>query len=886
MKLKYLSTVLLFIILTSLLFSQSDQQNIFTLSNNRVYAPGDSVSIAIYAPQQMKSFTFRLFRLENPVELLKSGATSRMSRDFDVWGKDKTLLAKYFSLQKEWNEVIKTSKNHYENRIQIGELDRAGIYLLQALRDDAVAYCPIVVTNYALIYKQANRNVLAFLTDAKTGVFVPETEFDFYRNDTLFNSGRSGKDGLLSIEFPSKFNEQGNFIVTAKVEDEVVFSNPYFFWGDQRERYTSYVYTNQPVYRPGEKVFFKSLLRKKNDFDLSVPGNEECNVVIRSPKNIEVFSGTYKTDEFGSFWGEFVLDNEANIGQYVISISLGSQNFHGGFYVEEYKKPEYKVTVSTEQKYYTGGETISGKVKADYYFGSPVKNAKVTVQVFKKRFWMPWWYWSPYNWFYKSNFRIGHHYSDQPDYLSSIEGEVNEEGEFTFEYTVDESKDQDYTYEFYATVTDASRRAVSNTGEAFVTRGAFTLSTSPGRYFVTLGDSIHFYVNAFDFTNLPVQTEFKLIINKRSRNNNAYYDETVEKLYGNTDEKGKAKIAYLPEKEGYYNYTVVASDKNGREISSSNAFYVNTEKNCYYQRIGGEIEIVTDKDTYEKGDTLTAIISLPKPNLEVLVSFEKNTFLRYEKYSVDGSVLTVKQKLTGEYCQNFSLSVLFVNERALNSQSKSIGVLDKEKFLTVEIKPEKGIYKPGEKAVYRLLVKNSSGNPVPNTQLSFGSVDESIYAIREDLTEDIRQAFYKSDYFYIPTISSLGGQYYSARSRAASLLDKNLPEMKEQPRTGQLLFEGKFFFDAERLDTSSVTFLLINESGYYSAQASAGGKFSFKNIPAGEYEFCFVTKDGKFRLIKKVTIDKSMTNVKIRHSGFEIEELVEEGGTEANFVAV
>ncbi|MDP1994967.1 MAG: hypothetical protein Q8K40_06945, partial [Ignavibacteria bacterium] len=144
MKLKYLSTVLLFIILTSLLFSQSDQQNIFTLSNNRVYAPGDSVSVAIYAPQQMKSFTFRLFRLENPVELLKSGATSRMSRDFDVWGKDKTLLAKYFSLQKEWNEVIKTSKNHYENRIQIGELDRAGIYLLQALRDDAVAYCPIV----------------------------------------------------------------------------------------------------------------------------------------------------------------------------------------------------------------------------------------------------------------------------------------------------------------------------------------------------------------------------------------------------------------------------------------------------------------------------------------------------------------------------------------------------------------------------------------------------------------------------------------------------------------------------------------------------------------------------------------------------------------------
>ena len=263
MKATYLSTVLLFIILTSLLFSQSDQQNKFTLSNNGVYAPGDSISVALYAPQQMKSFTFRLFRLEDPVELLKSGSSSHLSRDFDIWGKEKTLLAKYFSLQKEWGEVIKTSKNQYENRIQIGELNRAGIYLLQALRDDQVAYCPIVVTNYALIYKYANRDVLAFLTDAKTGAFIPETEFNFYSNDTLFNSGRSGKDGLLSIEFPSKFNEQGNFIVTAKVDDEIVFSNPYFFWGEQRERYTSYVYTNQPVYRPEKKFFSKVFCGKR-----------------------------------------------------------------------------------------------------------------------------------------------------------------------------------------------------------------------------------------------------------------------------------------------------------------------------------------------------------------------------------------------------------------------------------------------------------------------------------------------------------------------------------------------------------------------------------------------------------------------------------------------
>ena len=881
MKIKYLALPIV-LLLNTFLFPQNKRQSEFTLTNNAVYAPGDSIRVRLYAPMQMKSFTFRLFRLDNPVELMKSGIASRLSRDFDIWGKDKVLLAKYFSLQKEWNEVLQSSKNQYEDLIEIAPLRKAGIYLLQTLRDDQVAYCPIVVTNYAIIFKQTKKQILAFLTDAQTGKFIPETEFNFYRNDTLFNSAHTDKDGLLSIELPEAFKEQTSIILTAKVENETVFSNPYFFWGDQTERYTSYVYTNQPVYRPGEKVFFKSLLRKRNDLDFSIPSDKECNVVIRSPKNVEVFSGTFKTDEFGSFWGELVLDNEADIGQYSISITLGPQNFYGGFYVEEYKKPEYKVEVSTEKKYYLGGETISGKVKAAYYFGSPVKNAKVTVQVFKKRFWMPWWYWSPYNWFYKSNFRIGHQYSDQPDYLSSIDGEVNEEGEFTFEYIVDDSKDQDYTYEFYASVTDASRRAVSNTADAYVTRGAFTLSTSTNKYFVKLGETLNFYINAFDFSNMPIETDFKLIINKRSYVNYSYYDETVDKLYGSTDEKGKVTISYTPGKEGYYAYTVIAVDKNGKEISSTSSFYVNTEENCYYRRSGAEIEIVTDKEIYEKGDTLTAIISLPKSHADVLVSFEKSSLLSYKKYWVEDSVLTIRQVLTEHYCQNFSLSVLMVSDRRLLTNTKMIGVLNKEKFLTVEIKPEKGIYKPGEKAVYHLLVKNSNGDPVPNSQLSFGSVDESIYAIREDLTEDIRQAFYKPEYFHISTLFSLSGQYYYTRSRATSILDKNLPEMKEQKQTGQLLFEGKFIFDAERLDTSSITFLLVNESGYYFALAYGGGKFSFKNISAGEYEFCLITKDGKFRVIKKVTVDKNMTNVKMRQSGFETEELVEVLSTEAN----
>ncbi|MFA4924270.1 MAG: alpha-2-macroglobulin family protein, partial [Ignavibacteriaceae bacterium] len=797
---------------------------------------------------------------------------------FDIWGKDKELLTKHFSLEREWNEVIsRTSETWRGNQLIIKPVDKPGIYILQALRDDQVAYCPIVVTNYALVYKNSSSEILTFLTNAKTGKFISEAKFSFYRNDSLIKSDKSGKDGIFLLKTAGKLKGNETLLITAESGDEVVFSNPYFFFNDESQVYTAYTFTNQPVYRPGQKVFFKSILRKKNEFDFSVIKDEECKVVIRSPKNAEVFSGTFKTNEFGSIWGEFVLDEEAEIGNYSIQVSLGGQTFYGSFQVEEYKKPEYKVEVVAVKKNYSGGETISGTVKADYYFGSPVTSAKVNVLIYKKRFWIPWWYWSDYRWFYSSFEKIGFSSYEQPDFIKQIDGEVNEKGEFQFEFSAEKPADFDFTYEISAQVEDASRRVISNSTNVFVTRGAFSLSASTEKYFLMLGDSVQLNIRAFDFSQQPVQTTFKAIINKTSGPQNKF-EETIEKFSGSTDNKGKASFTFLPKESGYYTYSVIAVDSSKNEISTTGSFFVNDKDNFYYQRTSNDIEIITDKDSYEKGDTLTAIISLPKNNVDVLVSFEKKSFLRFKKYTVEGNTLIIKEKLTEKYNPNFSLAVLFVNERVLYSNSKMIIVLNKDNYLSLEIKPSKKIFKPGEKAVYKISVKNNAGKPVANTELSLGLVDESIYAIREEQTENIQNYFYKPEHVYIPTATSLTSTRFSSSSRATSLLDKNLLKMEKRKKVGDYSLEGKLVFNNENQDTVSAFFLLVNEDGYFITKSQSKWTFKFNNIAKGNYELCLLTKDGNFRFLKNVTVDKRKTNIDVKiPSDFDFAEIFRGG---------
>ena len=856
------------ILVLPFLIGSSSRENSGSLTNNdnfyiynyTTFAPGDLVKINLYQyNRKSQLFNFKLLRINDAVSFFSLIDQSSSRYAFDIWGKDKQVLLNYTSLVKEWKKTI-NSYNYGDSNLEIGKIDEPGIYVLQAISGKQVAYCGIVVTDYAMVYKNTGKEVLAYVAYAKSGEFLQKVRFDLYSVGKLIEKKSPDKDGLALFDLMKISNENlSNIQIFAHTSDEVILSDPYFYFnrGVQQNR-IAYIYANQPVYRPGQEVFFKGILRERNGNELKMVESTEFDVSIKSPRNREVFSGKIWTNRYGTLSGQLTLEKEADLGTYQIIITKDGMSYYGSFDVEEYKKPEYLVTVTPEKNQYSFGDVIKGKVNADYYFGSPVKNATVTLSIYKKNFWRPWWWWSDYSWYYRGFYKDMYWGQTQPQLIQQLTGTLNDNGEYEFEYKVPKENDADFIYSFSAEVTDASRRAISGTGETFVTRGSFTISTSPEKYFYEFGKEVKLRVNASDFSDKPVETEFRVEIEYPYQDKNLYSGKK-ETIPGRTDKSGKALVIFKPSYDlrGHYRYRVLAYDEKEREIFAESSFFVGDEKYYYYDRTSSGLEIITDKDSYEKGDSLIAYIFFPNEKQDALLTFETNRIIRYQKISTEGNSFTIREKLSDVHSPGFNISVNFIKDRNLFTQTKMIGVLAKDKFLNVKLIPSKEIYKPGEKASYRIQVNDYEGNPVRNTDLSFGIVDESIYAIRDEKVQDIQNFFYSPQYFYVPIYNSLQYGYFSSSSRAATFIDLNYFDGTDKVGAkGSSKLYGNVKIKGTEENAKNLFIILSSDKNYYTAKTDTSGKYAFNKIVSAEYEMYVSVPGGLLTFIKKIKVSK------------------------------
>ena len=834
----------------------------FSLTNYTVFSPGENVGVSLYSNIRTNSdFNFELFKIDDPVDFFSKIDRDELRINFDIWGKKRENLLKYTKMIKSWSANIPYSYFSGSNRnLEVGKIKEPGIYLLQAMKDNLVAYCGIVVTKYAMIYKNNGKEVLAYVANSMTGASVKNVKFNLYKDNKLLASKLSDKSGLALFKVSDSLDfSDRNALLIGKTKDEIVLSDPYFYFRLNPRAYTAYIYTNRPVYRPGQEVFFKAIIRKQEGLKLQNAPSEEFNVKIKSSRNDEVYSKGLKTNKFGSLSGSLKLDDDANLGTYRIQISKDNQTYYGSFSVEEYKKPEYKVDVTSKEKNYAAGDTLKANIAADYYFGSPVTNANVTVKVYKENYWRPWWYFSDYAWFYRTFDSDKIHGYGQREFIYQQKGKLDKNGKYNFSYFVGKKLSSDFIYIIDAEVTDAARHTVSGNSSVYVTRGSFTISTSAERFFVPTGNPINLRVNAFDFSDKPIQTDFKLVVDypEQKFNTRDVVHPISDTLTGSTDKFGKATVTFLPRRlfSGHYRYTVIAKDKKGREISAKNSFFMGSFRHYYYGRDRNGLQIVTDKDAYEKGDSLIAYIFFPQNDNHVLVTSEANNIIDYGMYNVKSNTLTIKKKLTADYAPSFNLSITFMKHKQLYTKSKLVGVLDKDKLLHISIEPSKKIYKPGEEASYKIIVKDNNGNPVKNTELSFGVVDESIYAIKDDNTPDIKNFFYSPKYSYIPTYTSLQNNNYNGSSRYATFLDKTLIKNENEisPK-GNSTLSGKVKTEQGKVDYSKLYVMLNGKQSFYKTTVDTSGNYKFTNIPSGKYDLLVYLDDGEMFLAANVDV--------------------------------
>jgi uncharacterized protein YfaS (alpha-2-macroglobulin family) len=668
----------------------------------------------------------------------------------------------------------KESNGTFARRIRLPELP-AGIYVFSISADQVVRYDWLMVTSLGLITKTSGPEVLAMAVNLKTGTPVPGARVELYSGNEMVSFGRTDAHGIARLRESGTSDYFGARLVVASAEDSFAFVSVYSSQPNT-SRCIVYSYTDRPVYRPGHRVFFRGIARESSNQGYLVPAGKKVTVTVQDPNNTLIYQAVKTIDAFGCWHGEFTLNPETISGIYTLSAKIGEscEEQVGSFAVASYAKPEFSVKISFPKKRYTRGELVRARVKAEYYFGMPVSNARIRYYVTRSSYW-----------FGEEDELSEYDYASYEDYGGY--GEPVDRGKlvtdrngeavifFRADWPLDEEEqvwdngDQRFTVDAY--VEDASGREQTATASVLATRGEFAVFVKPDRYVVQQGSTVKLDVEAKDYNGRPVGDQsIELVVGReRWTRDEVRFDREITHTVS-TNRLGRATFSFVAKRTGDIRIIAAARDERGNRISGSawvwclSGEYQEVEGTRY-----GELTLITDKKKYAPGETAKLVINTVRPGAVALVTVEREKVYDYLTVPCRAKSTVVKIPIREGYKPNFYIGVCFVRNKTFTSQQVRLEVSLRPQTIRVTIKPNKACYGPGEKATCTIITRDASGKPV-DSQLSVGVVDEAIYAIREEDTMPILDFFYSKMPNSVSTQFSFPQVYFSGPDKGEGII--------------------------------------------------------------------------------------------------------------------
>jgi uncharacterized protein YfaS (alpha-2-macroglobulin family) len=597
-------------------------------------------------------------------------------------------------------------------------------------------------------------------------------------------TGATGADGFAELPIGNSFSNgtNSNLIVCGFKDGQHAYGG-LSMYRSQGEQHKTYFYSDRPIYRLGQTVYFKGICRDLEGNGFKNPGEMSLDIKLEDPDNSEIWTGKVKTNKFGTFHGTLDIPKDGKTGAYQVNIVYpdGSSDYER-IEIDEYRKPEYKVDVTPINTRVDAGEKAKVRIKATYYFGAPVANAKVKYTIYSQNDWYgryrlmsrPDYYSFFDDWDGGGNdyYYGGEFVSEgtaETDASGEAEVEVETKAVAASEDSIFDSTYDDKKYKVEVEVTDISRLSVLNSGYVSVTPGDFVLFVDPKSYVTKVGEPIAAKVSAVDYDGHPVANkQVQVQLDRRVWDSNDHYyrgTQKYETVTVTTDKDGKASVSFNTKAKYVTDtYYIVASakDNENHQVCNSSSVWVASESEPYY--LSGSdaqkepLTVKLDKTVYKPGETIRAMISAPvtgKEGAQAIVSVEGVELYNYKAVDLKASATLVEIPVEKMYSPNVYVNVTFVNKkRQFFNTSEMVKVAPQSNFLTITVTPDKVKYHPGDMATYTLKAVDIDGKPASNVELSMGVVDESIYAIRPEFVQDIRKFFYSQRNNNVTTICS------------------------------------------------------------------------------------------------------------------------------------
>lgn len=576
-------------------------------------------------------------------------------------------------------------------------------------------------------------------------------------------------------------------------------------WEPQRR---TFVFSDRPLYKPGDTAHFKAYTRLLVGDDLSLdPAPAKGRLIIRDPRYRAVVDREIQFKANGT-WAEDIVLPTGPAGWYELNLTApiatanGEESYGGGmsFRVDDYKPNTFEIKLDTKSIQWAK-DRIRVPLKANYYMGKPLSVAKIQWSAYTTRQYQPPLLFKDYafgdapSWAHYAEDRdadgdyIIRDDSEKRDWFVNGDLLIAEDGTATLEMPMPlpDRAALPQVVHVSAEVTDVNEQTVSASEDFEVPGAQFIVGLKGPDFFATVGKAVNLEVLGIDpkgaAPGVPVKVDVKI---ERQQ----YHTLKIATAGGGTTTKDQvvlleeykqshelkpatsgsafhATIPFTPAHAGIYFVTAESLDPQGLKVLSRMPFYVVGGREFpWAMEDGSRMNLQPEKTDYKPGEEAVIVVKTPIAGT-ALVTVERNkihsTFTT--ELTLENPVIRVP--ITDAEVPNIYVSVIVIRGSSGSPKKEkmpeyrvgycALKVVSDAKELKVAVSSDKAEFKPAETVKVFATVTDAKNQPVSGADVTLYAVDEGVLSLMAHVTPNPSEFFHADFPLAIDSFTSYDG---------------------------------------------------------------------------------------------------------------------------------
>ncbi|MDR0546455.1 MAG: hypothetical protein LBG77_02535 [Dysgonamonadaceae bacterium] len=629
---------------------------------------------------------------------------------------------------------------------------------------DQIANQQFSVSRLATVSRVVDGKREFLITDRISGKPISGAKIQFYQRQK--NSQKLEQKGVITTDklgLAQGGNDKNIVFYNASfgVDTAVILSPmPWIstYHASENNLQQVHLFTDRSIYRPGQTVYFKGIATDISAKSSNVITQKNYTVTFRDANGKEIANKQLKTNDSGSFSGEFTIPQGLLNGSF--SIQSAPDNGYASIRVEEYKRPTFDIQFVDNERTYQFGDTIVATGNVKTFSGVNLQGVDVQYQVTRRSHWLC---------------RLP--YSVEQIAAGTVQ--TGESGRFDIHFVSEKLQQnalspftfypspQYYTYVIETTVTD--RKGETQTSETQISVGEKSMYLR-FKQLESIVDKNHLpeiRIQAFNLSDFPVPATGKFTVYDLKTDAKFLPDEdlTDEKLWSQkkqilsgtfTNDSVLALSALRNLPSGRYRIMAVSTDLQGREVTEQQDFTLTSDDDKrppvpVYQWLR------TPKTVCAAGEKAEIVFGSSANDVSVLYEiFQNDKRISLSRFELSNSNKKIQIPFLESYGEGISVQFSFVKDERFFTETVQIEKQKENKSLKLNTEVFRDRLTPGQREEWRISVKDAKNQAITAEILA------TMYDASLEKIESHNWNFYSSYRFNLWTIDNETGNDFGS----------------------------------------------------------------------------------------------------------------------------